>query len=240
MKIGISQPTFLPWQGYLALINYVDEFVILDDVQFDKRSWQQRNKIKQNDKELLLTVPVITKGKYEQNINEVLIDLKKNFREKHLKSIFLSYKKCKYFENYFFKLEAIFNKGFKKLSDLNLNLLSFLLEEMEITTKISFSSNLKLKEKKHNLINKICEIKNCSHYISAKGSEIYLRDLDQANTKYTISYYGFKNLEYSQLGECFIAHLSSLDLLFNLGKDSKNYLEKNFFLIKNDKSKKNF
>ena len=56
MKIGISQPTFLPWQGYLALINYVDEFIILDDVQFDKRSWQQRNKIKQNNKELFLTI----------------------------------------------------------------------------------------------------------------------------------------------------------------------------------------
>ena len=74
MKIGISQPTFLPWQGYLALINHVDEFIILDDVQFDKRSWQQRNIIKQNDNKLLLTIPVKSKGKYDQKINEVFID----------------------------------------------------------------------------------------------------------------------------------------------------------------------
>ena len=85
MKIGISQPTFLPWQGYLALINYVDEFIILDDVQFDKRSWQQRNKIKQNNKELFLTIPVKSKGRYEQKINEVAINNQTNFIEKHLK-----------------------------------------------------------------------------------------------------------------------------------------------------------
>mgnify|MGYP001379522967 CR=1 FL=1 len=54
MKLAISQPTFLPWQGYIALVNYADELVILDDVQFEKRSWQQRNNIKQNDEKLLL------------------------------------------------------------------------------------------------------------------------------------------------------------------------------------------
>ena len=48
MKIAISQPTFFPWQGYFALIDYVDEFIFLDNVQFDKRSWQQRNYIKLN------------------------------------------------------------------------------------------------------------------------------------------------------------------------------------------------
>lgn len=230
MKIGISQPTFLPWQGYLALINYVDEFIILDDVQFDKRSWQQRNKIKFNNKELLLTIPVKTKGKHEQKINEVVINNQTNFIEKHLKSIFLSYKKSKYFKNYFFKLETIFQKKFDKLFDLNINLLNFLLNEIEIDTKISLSSGLNLKEKKHILIDKICDIKNCSHYITSKGSEIYLKNLNTSQINYKISYYEFKNLEYTQLGNNFISYLSSLDLLFNLGKDSKNYLEKNFYL----------
>jgi len=62
MKIGISQPTYLPWCGYLALIDYVDEFIFLDDVQFEKRSWQQRNYIKLENKKFLLTVPVFSKN----------------------------------------------------------------------------------------------------------------------------------------------------------------------------------
>ena len=231
MKIGISQPTFLPWQGYLALINYVDEFIILDDVQFEKRSWQQRNKIKINNKELLLTIPVKSKGKYDQRINEVIINNQTNFIGKHLKSISLSYKKCKYFSNYYPKIENIFNKKFEKLFEINFALISFFIKELNINTKISLSSKFKLKEKKQQLIDKICKIKKCSHYISSKGSKIYLKNLDETKLNYKISYYDFKNLEYKQSGRNFIPNLSSLDLLFNLGEKSKEYLEKNFVLV---------
>ena len=62
MKIGISQPTFLPWCGYIALIDHVDEFIFLDDVQFEK-GWHQRNYIKLQNKKYLLTVPAFLKIK---------------------------------------------------------------------------------------------------------------------------------------------------------------------------------
>ena len=231
MKLAISQPTFLPWQGYIALINHVDEFVILDDVQFEKRSWQQRNNIKQNDEKLLLTIPVKSKGKYNQKINEVLINYNSEFIDKHLKSIFLSYKKSEYFSLYFNKIENIYKKKYERLSEINIALLNFFLKEMEINTKLSLTSSLNLKEKKHLLIKKICEIKNCSSYISSKGSEIYLKNLSRDKINFQIVYYDFKNLDYKQIGSKFISHLSSLDLLFNLGKNSKKYLEKNFNII---------
>ena len=53
---------------FFGLINIVDEFIILDDVQFDRRSWQQRNRICHNNGDLLLTVPVNKTGKFEQLI----------------------------------------------------------------------------------------------------------------------------------------------------------------------------
>ena len=61
MKTAIMQPTFIPWAGYFGLIKLVDQFVFLDDVQFDRRSWQQRNKIFENDKASFVTVPIIKK-----------------------------------------------------------------------------------------------------------------------------------------------------------------------------------
>ena len=61
-KIAISQPTFLPWCGYIALIDYIDEFVFLDNVQFEKRSWHQRNYIKSKSGKLNLTIPVLSKN----------------------------------------------------------------------------------------------------------------------------------------------------------------------------------
>ena len=73
MKVAIMQPAYLPWLGYFSLMDQVDKFVILDTVQFARRSWQQRNRIKTADGINMLTVPVIKKGKYDQKINEVLI-----------------------------------------------------------------------------------------------------------------------------------------------------------------------
>ena len=67
------QPTFLPWIGYFAMIDRVDTFVYLDSTQVNKRSWQQRNKIKTPQGELWLTIPIQTKGKREQLIHETLI-----------------------------------------------------------------------------------------------------------------------------------------------------------------------
>ena len=76
MILGISQPTFLPWVGYFGLLDFVDEFVFLDDVQFNKRSWQQRNWLIIGKKEKLLTIPVISKSKFHQLLNEAEIDYK--------------------------------------------------------------------------------------------------------------------------------------------------------------------
>ena len=75
MKIGIMQPTFVPWAGYFGLIKFVDKFVFLDDVQFDSRSWQQRNKIYNNNSSTWLTVPVVKKNLQNQKIFDVKIDL---------------------------------------------------------------------------------------------------------------------------------------------------------------------
>ena len=81
--IAIMQPTYLPWLGYFDLINRSDVFVFLDSVQFDKRSWQQRNRIKTPNGELMLTVPVLTKGRSDQKICDVMIDPSQKFNKKH-------------------------------------------------------------------------------------------------------------------------------------------------------------
>ena len=74
MRVAIMQPTFLPWSGYFGLMQSVDMFVFLDSVQFDRRSWQQRNRIKTSSGPKWLTVPVRSKGKRSQLISDVKID----------------------------------------------------------------------------------------------------------------------------------------------------------------------
>ena len=100
MNIAISQPTFLPWCGYIALIDYINEIVFLDNVQFEKRSWHQRNNIKSYSGKIIITIPVHSKNLFEQNINEVKIDYSNNFLNKMIKTIEQNYSKTSYFKYY--------------------------------------------------------------------------------------------------------------------------------------------
>ena len=155
MKIAIMQPTFLPWPAYFALINHVDEFIFLDNVQFDKRSWQQRNFIISNNKKTLLTVPVASKSKFNQLINEVEIDQSSQYIKKHLRTIEMSYSKTEFYKKNIEDIFEIYKKNFKYLIDLNLTLIKLFLKKMKIDTKIISASELNIKEKKENLIDAI-------------------------------------------------------------------------------------
>jgi hypothetical protein len=73
VKLAIAQPTYLPWLGYFGLLDQVDQFVILDTVQFEKQSWQQRNRIKTPTGLQWLTVPVTFRGRLGQRIVDVEI-----------------------------------------------------------------------------------------------------------------------------------------------------------------------
>ena len=113
------QPTFLPYIGFFALIDYVDEFVFLDNVQFDKRSWQQRNFLKGSSKKEIINIPVLTKGKFDQKILDVEIDYT-NFKiNKLINKIKINYKKSRYLDLYINDIEKIFKKNHTKLINLN-------------------------------------------------------------------------------------------------------------------------
>ena len=231
MKIGISQPTYLPWQGYFALIDYVDEFIFLENIQFNKRSWQQRNKIINNGKEVFLTIPVKSKGKYHQNIKDVELDNFDKFKQKQIISIKNSYSKCKYFNEYFSGLEKILIKNHTKLAELNKELILHFCKILDIKTIISDDSNFKLSSKKNNYLKDICLFKNCSNYISTLGSKDYFGEIKYIpNTKIKIDYFDFRDEEYSQRSEKFISRLSIIDLIFNIGPDTLKYLKKNFYI----------
>ena len=231
MKIAISQPTYLPWQGYFGLIDFVDEFVFLENVQFVKRSWQQRNKIRDKNKEIILSIPVESKNKYYQKIYEVKLYEFEKSRKKHIQIIKSSYSKSKYFKIYFPNYEKIMNKNYSKLSDLNKSLIIHFCKELKIKTKITTDTSYNFKSKNIDYLKDICLKKRGLEYISTLGSKNYLGDLDFfPNTEIKIRFFNFKDVEYIQSNDDFLPKLSILDLLFNLGPNSLNYLRKNFYI----------
>lgn len=222
------QPTFFPWIGYLDLINQSDVFVFLDNVQFEKQSWQQRNRVRGNEDLLWLTVPVLRKGKFGQKINEVRInDI--GFRDKHLKTIKQCYTKSKYFHLYENELVELYKQDDdnKSLSDFNVKLILWLCEKFGISTKIYISSELDCDGVRSELIVNICKKLESFDYLSTAGAVEYLKedyDIFKSN-KIDVRLHNYNHPTYTQVYEPFIAYASSIDLLFNYGDESMAILK---------------
>jgi hypothetical protein len=215
------QPTTLPWLGYFALIDYVDVFVFLNDVQFDKRSWQQRNKINTNGSEKIITIPVLSKKKSNQLINQVEIDINNLFPDKFIKSIFHSYSKTKYFNKYFEDIVIIIKKN-KMLADLNINLIKFCSKKLHIENKFQVSSLLNIENSKGRKLFEIAKHYKCTKLISPKGSKNYLKDVEGILVKefsINLEYFNFIHPVYNHNNH-FLSNMSIIDLLFNHGDAS--------------------
>lgn len=229
--IAISQPTYLPWPGYFSLIRQSDHFIFLDDVQFDSRSWQQRNKILVNGKYFYLTIPIKKKGLKSQLIKECEIKDNKFFLD-HLKIIKHNYSKAKYFDDFYFELEKLNTQivNQKNLSDVNILIIKKILEILKIKKKITKSSDSKIKGKKTEKLINLINLSKEKTYLSNTGAKKYLyEDLDKFNKKkIQVKILNFENKPYKQLHSNFVPNLSILDLLFNLGEKSLDYIDNCF------------
>ena len=96
MILAAHQPQYLPWMGYLDKISKADVFLILDDVQYKKNEWQNRNRIKAPNGPQWITVPV--HYRFPQRIREVAIDNRPPWRRKHQEALRSSYARTPHFD----------------------------------------------------------------------------------------------------------------------------------------------
>ena len=227
-KVAIMQPTYLPWAGYFGLMMASDIFIFLDNVQFEKRGWQQRNQIKTPNGSIWLTVPIFSKGKRDQTIQNTKINRDFEFSERHKKSIELNYKKSQFFLNEYEKIFKLINSNEIYLADLNIKLIKYFCKRLKIKTKIIRSKDLSSSGKKAELLCSICQELNADNYFSPPGSKDYL---DASNTfrnaKIGLNYYYFNHPVYSQLWGDFLPNMSVIDMIFNCGDESINLIKNN-------------
>jgi hypothetical protein len=223
MKIAISQPTYLPWMGYFDLMDQVDHFVFLDTVQFTKRSWQQRNKIKCLNDLTWLTVPVKVSGLYDQSIKDVAVENSSVFK-KHSRAIEQNYRKAKYFDLYFPMLNELFDQAASGLGlcEINIQFIKFFADSLGIKTKTSRSSDFNFTAKRSELLALICERLGSTEYLSALGSIDYLahENSDFSERGITITFQNYEHPSYTQINPPFKPYASVLDLLLNEGPHS--------------------
>jgi len=221
MRVAIMQPTYLPWSGYFGLMQAVDLFIFLDSVQFAKRSWQQRNQIKTPLGAQWLTVPVLSKGKQDQLITSVEINLDSGFPSDHQKAIEIHYRKTKYYETYAPRLFAWLASPSRKLVDITMGLILEIKDFLGIPTRTLRASQLGSLGAKAELLASLCREVRASEYISPPGSKEYLAESDAfEKSGIQIKYFDFRHPQYPQLYGPFLPFMSSIDLIFNCGPES--------------------
>ena len=215
----IMQPTYLPWLGYFDLMDQADVFVLLDSVQFDKRSWQQRNRIKSPRGELMLTVPVTTKGRFDQRIYDVKVDPASQFVKDHIAAIKFNYAKAKYFQEYIGPVGDMLSKKREYLCEITVDIISWTKKTLDINTELIRSSSLNVKGSKAELLVEICKAVGADRYLSPLKSRDYIGDGGLfADNNIELFYHQYAHPHYRQLFGAFVPYLSTLDLLFNEGE----------------------
>lgn len=218
MIVSVHQPNYLPWLGYFLKIANSDIFVFLDNVPYTKNSIINRNKIKTEHGAMWLTVSVLTKGRYGQLINEVEINNNVPWSKIHWKTIWANYAKAPYFQSYSSLFESVYQREWRKLSELNETLIRLICEIFSIKgVKFIRASELNVSGKSTELLINICKALGADTYLSGFGGKKYMNEKLFEKRGIELKYYEFQHPIYKQLWGDFISNLSVIDLLFNEG-----------------------
>jgi hypothetical protein len=225
MIISANQPYFAPFSGFFYKVHLSDIFVILDEVQFPRRTtWITRNRFKNDQGTLWMTVPVWKKSLGLQNINEVRICYEGRWTKKHLESLKSSYSNAPYFKDHSSFVEEMFSEGFERLVDLNLGIIRYLAELLRTNTRIVLLSDLGIKVRGSQLLIEICKRVGGTHFLAQSPAGKYLDANLFQEAGIQLVYFKYPSLIYPQLWGDFVPNLSAFDLIFNCGPKARDIL----------------
>ncbi len=222
------QPTYLPWAGYFNLIKRVDKFVFLDDVQFERQSWQTKNRILLNGLEHYLILPV-SRCHLGELIKNIEISEKTDWRKSHRLTLRAAYGKARYGDQALSILSPFFERNSNLfLSNLTCEIIIKISRELGLETDFYKASELQCDGKRSMHLVKICEKLGCNEYFSPEGSRGYLlEDNFEKTSSIGLEFQRFRPKDYSQYKALeFVSHLSIIDVIANHGIEyAKSYID---------------
>jgi hypothetical protein len=224
-RVAIVQSNYIPWKGYFDLIAAVDELILYDDMQYTRRDWRNRNKIKTPQGLQWLTVPVKVKGRYHQRIRDTEID-GDDWQDTHWRSLLANYSRAPFAETITAALAPLYlETHYTHLSHLNRTLIESVCAYLGIRTRISDSADYRLVEGKTERLVDLCVQSGATEYISGPAARSYLDEtlFDQVGIR--VSFFDYAGYPpYPQLWGEFVHDVTVLDLLFNCGPESHRFM----------------
>ncbi|MEE9165486.1 MAG: WbqC family protein [Nitrospinota bacterium] len=222
VTVTIHQPQYIPWLGYFDKMDCADVFVYLDNVQYIKNEFKNRNRIKSARGPIWLTVPV--NYRFPEKIMDVTISQRERWQHKHWQSLISNYRKAPYFNKYRETFIDIFERPWSHLSTLNIYLTEKLKDLLGISTKTETASSMNISGESTDRLIAICKNFKCTHYLAGADSEKYMDFVRFQKAGIKVMVQEFHHPRYNQLFGDFVPYLSVVDLLMNHGEDSLNIL----------------
>lgn len=225
-RVGIIQPNYVPWKGYFDFIRSVDAFVLLDDVQFTRRDWRNRNKIKTAQGLQWITIPVEVKGKYDQAIDQTQV-ADSGWVTHHVTSLEHAYRRATSFSSQWARLRELYESvsNLTSLSEINRIFIETICRWLGITTPIFSSRELGGAGTKNERLISICKTLGATSYLSGPAARAYMDEEVWADAGIGVEYKSYDGYpEYPQLHGPFEHGVSIIDLLLNVGDDAAGFI----------------
>lgn len=226
-RVAILQPHYVPWIGYFEMVDRVDEFWCFDDVDFIKREWKNRNKIRDRAEGAdtkWLTVPIARGCQRGTELRATRLADEPDWRRKHLDAVAEVYRRTPGFDDAYGILEAGLARPATTLADLNVGLLEDLCVYLGIRTPLRRTSTLGLTGVKTERLVAVCAAVGATAYLANNGSAAYLEPERFERAGIECSYQDYAHPTYRQASRGrelpFLSHLSILDLIANHGRDA--------------------
>jgi hypothetical protein len=224
MILTAHQPVYLPWLGLFHKIALADLFVSFNQVQYQVRDWNNRNRIKTQSGPLWLSVPVVHNNHLERKYAEIEIDNTQPWGRKHWKSLLVNYRKAPHFSRYADYFEDCYKREWKTLLELNESMLRWFLETLGIAVPVRSAGDFSFSGVKSGLVLDMCLQLGADLYVFGAQGRDYadLAAFEAAGV--TPLFQDYRHPTYPQQFGVFEPHLSVVDLLFNCGDSSLDIL----------------
>jgi WbqC-like protein family len=216
--VSVHQPNFAPWLGFFDKMVHSDVMVLLDSVQFIKRSYQNRARIKGVDGPQWLTIPVISKGRYHQLTQDVEIDESRAWRSVHLRTLQSVLAKAPHRDEVLDFLDPVYAKEeLHNLADFNSVLIRGVVDRLGITTRLVMASDLDSPGSSSRLMLNLTKAVGGDTYLSGPTGRNYLDPQMITDAGVELRFHAFEPFEYPQQFGAFEPGLSCLDYFANVG-----------------------
>ncbi len=214
----------MPGLRFFAKMRHADLFVLLDDVQYERREFQNRNRIRVPAGPQYLTVPVLAKGRYDAAIRDIPIDNSRPWAADHLNAIRINYARAAHYGEYLPGIEALYGARYERLGELALATINFLRDGFGIKTPMRLSSEMRISSASTGRLVDICRAAGADEYLSGAGARDYLDEGLFSAVGVKVAWQNFEAKPYKQAFPGFTPDLSALDLLLNCGPDFAGFL----------------